>query len=273
MTDSHSVAEQTPHDLSVRFSDLQGRHVLITGGSHGIGASLCRAFAAQGADITSLDLDLDAGAMVMNQCRALTTHVRQYGVDLRDAQALTRTLKRVLAEVGPPRILVNNAGYDPRHDGLDISDGEWDELFQLNLRHYFITCRELLPAMIEDGRLDGGARVIMTSSHTAWLAKPELVAYNTTKAAVHGLVRSLAEAYGEQGVRVNAVAPGWIMTRRQLQQWVTPQAQKQTVESEQALPLVLEPEHLVGSYLFLASQASAALTRQILIADAGQTKI
>lgn len=117
-----------------------------------------------------------------------------------------------------------------------------------------------------------GASIIMTASHTVWLAKPDLIAYNSTKAAIVGLTRSLAEAYGADHIRVNAVAPGWTMTERQLAQWVTAEAKHKTIFHEQVIPLEITPEELVGSYLFLASNSSRPLTRQVLVADAGQSK-
>jgi NAD(P)-dependent dehydrogenase (short-subunit alcohol dehydrogenase family) len=170
---------------------------------------------------------------------------------------------------GPPvDVLIANAGYDPRFDGLEMTEQQWNDLFQLNVTHYFVTCRELIPAMIEHG---GGA-VILTASHTVWLAKPELIAYNTTKAAIVGLMRSLAEAFGRRGIRVNAVAPGWTMTERQLRQWVTDEARQRTIHELQALPLEITPEELVGTYLFLASNSSRPITRQVIVADAGQSK-
>jgi NAD(P)-dependent dehydrogenase (short-subunit alcohol dehydrogenase family) len=152
---------------------------------------------------------------------------------------------------------------------LDISDEEWSSLFQLNVTHCFVVCRALLPAMIERGV---GASIIMTASHTAWLAKPDLIAYNATKSAIIGLVRGLAEAVGKHDIRVNAVAPGWTMTERQLRQWATPAAIEHTVHQAQALPLMITPDELVGTYLFLASASSRPLTRQVLVADAGQSK-
>jgi len=165
-------------------------------------------------------------------------------------------------------ILIPNAGYDPRHNGVDISETQWKDLFDLNLTHYFITCRELIPSMVESG----GGNIVMTSSHVAWIAKSDLVAYNTTKAGVVGLIKSLAEAYGKYNIRVNGVAPGWTMTDRQLAQWATPEEIHRTVHELQAIPVELTPHIIAGTYLFLASEASKSLTRQILIADAGQSK-
>jgi NAD(P)-dependent dehydrogenase (short-subunit alcohol dehydrogenase family) len=251
------------------FPDLRGKHVLITGGSNGIGAALCRAFASQGCSLTVLDWDVAHGNRVLAECRPDAADTALYPVDLTDLPALAGILARVRSERPVVDVLIANAGHDPRYDGLNMTDAQWTDLFQLNVAHYFVTCRELIPAMQQAGR---GASIIMTTSHTVWLAKPQLVAYNSTKAAIVGLTRSLAEAYGSDRIRVNAVAPGWTMTDRQLAQWVTPGAKDRTVFHEQAVPLEIKPEDLTGTYLFLASSSSRPLTRQVIVADAGQTK-
>ncbi len=251
------------------YPDLHGRHVLITGGSNGIGAVLCRSFAAQGCVLTMLDKDTANGEEVITACRELSGDAAMFAVDLTDLTALARTLQQIQRERPVVDVLIVNAGYDPRYDGLHMTDAQWLELFQLNVAHYFVTCRELVPGMQEAQR---EASIIMTASHTVWLGKPDLIAYNSTKAAIVGLTRSLAEALGPYRIRVNAVAPGWTMTRRQLEQWVTPEAKEQTIHHEQAMPLEITPEELAGTYLFLASRSSRPLTRQILVADAGQSK-
>lgn len=251
------------------YPDLQGKHVLITGGANGIGAALCRAFAAQGSALTVLDHDVVNGKQVLAQCGAKAVSTALYPIDLTDLPGLTATLTQIRAERPLVDVLIVNAGYDPRYKGLEMTDEQWSHLFQLNVAHYFVTCRELIPAMQQAGR---GASIIMTTSHTVWLGKPDLIAYNSTKSAIVGLARSLAEAYGPDLIRVNAIAPGWTMTQRQLDQWVTPETRQQTIFQEQAMPLEITPEELVGSYLFLASNSSRPLTRQVLVADAGQAK-
>ncbi len=150
-----------------------------------------------------------------------------------------------------------------------MTDEQWNDLFALNVSHYFVTCRELIPAMQQARR---GASIIMTTSHQIWRGQPDLIAYNSTKAALVGLTRSLAEAYGADHIRVNAVAPGWTMTERQLREWVTPEAKHKTIFQGQAIPLEITPAELVGCYLFLASNSSRAITRQIIAVDAGQSK-
>jgi len=250
------------------YPDLKEKHVLITGGGAGIGAQLCLEFARQGCAVTLLDNSAENGRSVAAACEPYSPKVTFLEVDLTHTDELIHVLDSVKVDLPPVDVLIPNAGYDPRYDGLNMTQAQWNQLFDLNVTHYFITCRELLPTMVKAG----GGSVIMTSSHLAWLAKPDLIAYNTTKAAVVGLVRSLAEAYGKHHIRVNGVAPGWIMTDRQLQQWVTPEAKQRTTQELQALPIELTPEILAGTYLFLASDSSKALTRQILVADAGQSK-
>ncbi|MGJ5676526.1 MAG: SDR family NAD(P)-dependent oxidoreductase [Nostochopsis sp.] len=247
------------------YPDLKKKHVLITGGSHGIGEALTRTFAQHAAEVTIIDKDEHKGLVLAKECEKSSGKVNVYAVDLTDTSALTEALTQIRKERPVVDILINNAGYDPRYPLLEMSEKQWNDLFQLNVVHYFVTCRELLPDMIDAG----GGSIIMTSSHVVWIAKPDMIAYNTTKAAIIGMVRSLAKAVGKHHIRVNAVAPGWIMTERQLNQWVTPEAKHKTVHELQSIPIELTPHELVGTYLFLASDTSRAITRQTLVVDAG----
>lgn len=260
---------RSPAESFPIYPDLNGCSVLITGGAAGIGAAVCQAFVRQGARVISLDRDDEGHGLLQKHCQGGPGSLRGLHVDLSDGPALVQTLAQVRKLAPDLRVVIANAGYDPRYGGLTMEEAEWNDLFQLNVTHAFLTCRELLPLLVANG----GGSVILTTSHTAWIAKPDLIAYNSTKAALIGLTRSLAEAYGSQGVRVNAVAPGWTMTERQQRQWVTPEALHDTVYRQQALPLTLTPSIMAEPFLFLASHASCCLTRQVLIADAGQTKI
>ncbi|MBD2771938.1 SDR family NAD(P)-dependent oxidoreductase [Iningainema tapete] len=246
------------------YPDLKNKHILITGGSNGIGEALTRSFAAQAQEVTILDQDYNKGLVIAKECEKYNCKVNVYGVDLTDTKALTETLAQIKKEKPVVNVLINNAGYDPRYPLLSMSEQEWNDLFQLNVTHYFVTCRELLPDMINVG----GGSIIMTTSHQVWVANPELIAYSATKTAIIGMVRSLATAVGKHHIRVNAVAPGWIMTERQLNQWVTPEAIQKYLE-QQSIPIELSPDDLVGTYLFLASDTSRAITRQTIVVDAG----
>jgi len=247
------------------YGDLKNKHVLITGGCNGIGEALTRAFAQQGTEVTILDKDYEKGLIIAKECEKFDAKVNVYSVDLTDTLALTETLGKIRKEKPVVSILINNAGYDPRYPLLEMSEKQWNDLFQLNVVHYFVTCRELLPDMINAG----GGSIIMTSSHVVWVAKPDMIAYNTTKAAIVGMVRSLAEAVGKYYIRVNAVAPGWTMTERQIQQWVTAEAKEKNLHQQQSIPVEITPNELVGTYLFLASDSSKAITRQTIVVDGG----
>lgn len=237
------------------YPDLKNKHILITGGSNSIGEILTQAFAQQAAEVTVLDKDYEKGLLIAKECEKYLAKVNVYPVDLTDTSALTETLAQIKKERPVVNVLINNAGYDPRYPLLEMSEQQWNDLFQLNVVHYFVTCRELLPDMIDAG----GGSIIMTSSHLVWIAKPDMIAYNTTKAAIIGMVRSLAQAVGKHYIRVNAIAPGWIMTERQLSQWVTPEAKHKTVHELQSIPIELTPYELVGTYLFLASDTSTQI--------------
>ena len=251
--------------MAAIFEDLRGKHVLITGGTGGIGGGLTPAFAEQGCCVSILGRDAAKGQELAERCNAAGGNVHYHQVDVTDAKALVSTLSLIKRELGMVHVLINNAGYDPRYDLLDMSVEEWDDLFQLNVRHYFITCRELIPDMIEAG----GGSIIMTTSHQFWIAFPELTAYTATKGAIIGMVRSLARSVGKYNIRVNALAPGWVMTERQLREMVTPEIQERLFNEQQILPMYLTPEDLAPSYLFLASDASKPITRQTLVVDAG----
>jgi NAD(P)-dependent dehydrogenase (short-subunit alcohol dehydrogenase family) len=247
------------------FEDLKGKHVLITGGTGGIGGGLTPAFAEQGCRVSILGRDGAKGQALADACSAKGGRVHYYQVDVTQTDRLVEVLKKVVIDLGNVNVLINNAGWDPRYDIVKMTEQQWDDLFKLNVGHYFITCRELIPGMIDAG----GGSIIMTTSHQFWIAFPELTAYSATKGAIIGMVRSLARAVGKHHIRVNALAPGWVMTERQLREMVTPEIKEKLFNEQQILPMYLKPEDLAPSYLFLASDASRPITRQTLVVDAG----
>ena len=247
------------------FPDLKGKHVVITGGTGGIGGGVTPAFCAQGSIVSTFGRDPVKGKAMVEQCKGMPGKCHYYQVDVTDADALVATMAKLKKDHGPVQVLINNAGYDPRYDITKMTVEQWDDLFRLNIRHYFITCREVIPDM----KKAGGGSIIQTTSHQFWIAFGNLTCYNSTKGAIIGMTRSLAREVGKYNIRVNALAPGWVMTERQLKEMITPERQKKLFEEEQILPIYLTPEDLAESYLFLASDASRPITRQTLVVDAG----
>ncbi len=249
------------------YPDLRDKHVLITGGAGGIGEAITSAFFMQGCRISLLDRDAEQGkamAADMNQGGRI---VDFYAVDVTDESQLTATLQKAERTLGPVDVLINNAGFDPRYDMMQMTTREWDDLFRLNVTHYFWTCRQLIPAMKERRR----GSIIMTGSANSWSADLHLACYTATKSAIIGMVKALAREVGPFNIRVNAVAPGWVMTQRQLRDMVSEEDKRRLVEEWQLLPRLLEPEHIAPMYLFLASDASSMITRQTILVDAGIT--
>ena len=241
------------------YSDLKNKVVLITGGAAGIGASMVRAFHQQGAQVFFCDVDVKAGNQL---ARAFSDGVTFQAVDLLKEAQITRWIKAVTRRVQTISVLVNNAASDPRIPLGKTSTAAWDRLFARNLRAYFLTCRNAVPHM------RSGAAIVNFSSITVHLAPANMTAYVATKAGIQGLTRSLARELGPQRIRVNTLSPGWIMTERQLRQFVTP-ATKRMIRKSQCVPDLIQPEEIAEVALFLASDASRAVTGQEILVDRG----
>jgi len=267
-TGHHQKTGARTIDINPIYPDLEGKHVLITGGAGGIGAAVVKAFVQQRCRISVLDKDIEAGERLADRIEspsALVDQIHFHHVELTNEDDLVAVLDQAQEEFGPVSVLINNAGWDPRYSITEMTTEQWDSLFKLNVGHYFLTCRQLIPAM----RDNGGGSIIMTASCQFWIAAARLACYTATKAAIMGFVKSLAMEVGGDGIRVNGVAPGWVMTERQLKEMVTPEIQKKLLDEWQALPFFLTPQLLAPAYVFLASDASKAITRQTLLVDAG----
>ncbi len=241
------------------YADLEKKVVLITGGAAGIGASMVRTFHRQGAQVYFCDLDVQAGQQLARECGEGVTFA---AVDLIQESQIARWIKTVMRRTRAISVLVNNAAADPRIALGDTSTADWDHLFAQNLRAYFLTCRTAVPHM------RAGAAIVNFSSITVHLAPANMSAYVATKAGIQGLTRSLARELGPRHIRVNTLSPGWVMTERQLRQFVTP-ATKRLIRKSQCVPELIQPDEIAEVALFLASDASRAVTGQEILVDRG----
>jgi NAD(P)-dependent dehydrogenase (short-subunit alcohol dehydrogenase family) len=246
------------------YPDLKDRTVLVTGGASGIGAAIVEAFAAQGSRVGFLDIDAARGGEVAARLTDGGAAVHFEPVDLRDAVALRAAVDGVRAALGPIGVLVNNAAHDERHATEDVTPEYFDDRIATNLKHQFFAAQAVLPDM----KAAGGGSIICMGS-ISWMAGiGGMAVYTASKSAVLGLVRSLARDFGGWNVRVNSVAPGWIMTERQLTLWLTPEADAMRAE-RQSLKRRLVPEDVARVVLFLASEEASAVTAQSYIVDGG----
>ena len=247
------------------YPSLKGRSVLVSGGGSGIGAQIVRRFCEQGCKVAFLDIDRGGSEALLDVLagEGLTAPLF-LPCDLRDIGDLREAIRQAGEVNGPITVLVNNAARDDRHAFDTVTPEFWDERFAVNLKHQFFAAQAVYPMMKQAG---GGSVINMGS--TSWMVgQGGMAAYTAAKSAVLGLTRSLARDWGADNIRVNSLAPGWILTDRQRTLWLT-EAGKQELMTRQCLKRELEPDDIARVVLFLASDDSAAMTNQSYIGDGG----
>lgn len=247
------------------YPSLRGRVAFVSGGASGLGAEFVQQLASQGTRVGFVDTQGDAG-------NALVEKLKQFGlgdvlfqrIDVTDVAALQRAIGRTGDQLGPVTILINNAANDQRQDVNQLTVADWEEGLRVNLSHHFFASQAVVPMM----RSAGGGSIINMGSISAHIDLMDLPVYITAKAAIEGLTRTMARELGPDNIRVNCVIPGWIMTERQLANWVTPEAIA-SIERNQCLPERLIPADVARMVLWLAADDSRACTAQRWIVDGG----
>jgi NAD(P)-dependent dehydrogenase (short-subunit alcohol dehydrogenase family) len=237
--------------------------VFITGGGSGIGAALTEGFLRQGAKVAFCQRS-DATGFCDAMEQSTGNRPLFLPCDISLVDQLQLTLSTAAKVHGPIRVLVNNAANDQRHETLKTDQAFWDWSMNVNLRSYFFACQSVLPGM----QAAGGGSIINFSSISFMMADTGYAAYITANAGIVGMTRTLAREFGPNRIRVNAVAPGWVLTQRQKEHWVTPEGLAAHL-ARQCLPDPIQPEDVAGTVLFLASDASKMMTSQTLILDGG----
>lgn len=237
---------------TVHYSDLYNASVFITGGGSGIGAALVAGFIAQGAKVAYADLIENTGHE-----DALYLHC-----DVTDIVALQTAMDRAAEAHGRISILVNNAANDMRYAIENITPEIWDTQQAVNFKHYFFASQKAAAAMTD------GDTIINFSSITYALGSEGMTPYVAANAGIMGLTRSMARELGPRGIRVNAIAPGWVLTDKQREMWATKDSLAAFLDKQSIKQHIL-PEDIVGPVLFLASGAARMITGQTIAVDAG----
>lgn len=246
------------------YPDLEGKSVLITGGGSGIGESIVHHFARQKAKVAFIDINVEAGKKVVADCAAKGWNVHFEPCDLTNIPALQAAIKNCRAAIGPITVLVNNAAHDQRHKMEEVTSDYWDDRFAVNLKHQFFCAQ----AVIEDMKAAKGG-VILNFGSTSWMVgQGGMAAYTAAKSAVLGLTRSLARDFGPYNIRCMAIAPGWIMTERQISLWLTPESEAELMQ-RQCLKRKLVPADIAKVTVFLASEEADGCTNQQYVVDGG----
>ena len=250
--------------MTATYSDLKDRVVLVTGGGSGIGEAIVREFAGQGSRVAFLDIAAEPSEALVHELAGAGIVTQFERCDLTDIAALRRSIAAVRARSGPIEVLINNAASDERHATEDVTEEFWDRRIAVNLKQQFFCAQTVLPGMKAAKR----GSIVNLGSISWMIGQGGMVAYTASKSAVLGLTRSLARDFGPFGIRVNAVAPGWIMTRRQLEKWVTPETERE-IMARQCLKRKLQPAEVARFIVFLASETASACTGQQYVVDGG----
>jgi D-xylose 1-dehydrogenase len=247
------------------YPSLKNRVVVVSGGATGIGEAIVQAFSEQQARVVFLDIQDEAAV-------ALTNRIQSGGVpapvyhrcDLTDISAIHATTQKILEQFNTFDVLVNNAGNDTRHKLEEVSSDSWDRTIAVNLKHQFFLAQSVIPAMKKAGR----GSIINMSSISWVIPALGLPVYVTAKAAIVGMTRALAHELGPNGIRVNCVMPGAILTERQQRLWFT-EAYKAEILANQAIKKLILPEEVARLVLFLAADDSSSITNQSYAIDGG----
>jgi NAD(P)-dependent dehydrogenase (short-subunit alcohol dehydrogenase family) len=243
-----------------QYPSLKDKVVIVTGGASGIGEAFVRAFAENGARVAFLDLQQDVGEALARDVGA-----RFVPCDLTHVEALRAALDQIHRQLGPAAVLVNNAANDQRQDFLAVTEKEFDWMIAVNLRHVYFAAQAVVPQM----RARGGGSIINMSS-VAWMRGIEdLEAYTAGKAAIVGFTNSLAQRVGRDRIRVNAIAPGMVLTERQLKLWFQDESKIAAGLARQCLPDRLLPPEIANMALFLGADDSRMITKQCFSVNAG----
>lgn len=249
--------------MNASYSDLNGASVFITGGGSGIGAALTEGFLRQGAKVSFVQRS-DAGAFV-EEMTEKTGHTPQFQpCDITDIGALKGAIAATGELNGPVSVLVNNAANDQRHKTEDVTEDYWDWCQSINLKAYFFGCQAAIPQMREAG----GGSIINFSSISYMMGNAGYPGYTSANAGITGLTRNMAREFGHEGIRCNALMPGWVLHQKQMDLWGEPAALQAHLD-RQCIPEHLKPDDIVGGTLFLASNASRMMTGQALVIDGG----
>jgi D-xylose 1-dehydrogenase len=249
-----------------RYKSLEDKVVLISGGASGIGEAFVRAFADNGARVAFLDLQQDAGTALAKDLADAKHAPLFLRCDITDTAALKTVLAEARQKLGPAAALINNAANDQRQTYAEVTAEEFDRTMAVNFRHIFFAAQAIVPQMIERG-----SGSIINMSSMSWQAGvPDLMGYTAAKAAVVGFTHSLARDVGKHRIRVNAIAPGFVMTEKQLRLWYPTKEKVASMVANQFLPDGITPADIANVALFLAADDSRMITKQTIYVNGGR---
>ncbi|HSG34115.1 MAG TPA: SDR family oxidoreductase [Sphingomonadaceae bacterium] len=248
---------------SAVYPSLAGKKVIISGGGSGIGEAIVEAFARQGSAVAFVDVLDEASEALVGRLADAAIKPHFVHCDITDCADYGAKIEKLIGLLGGCDVLVNNAANDDRHKIAEVTPAYWDERMAVNLKHQFFAAKAVIPAM----KSAGGGSIINLGSISWHLGLEDLAIYQTAKAAIEGLTRSLARELGRDGIRVNAIIPGNVQTPRQMK-WYSPEGEAEIVAA-QCLDGRIQPSDIAAMALFLASDDARFCTAHNYWVDAG----
>ena len=250
--------------MSEELFSVAGQNVVVTGGSRGIGRAIAEGFAARGANVLICSRSQESVETALKEMQDAGLKADGVACDVSDEQQILTTVQTAISRLGHIDTLVNVAGVNRRKRAETVTADDYDFILDTNLRGAFLMSREVGKHMIER---KSGAQINIESLNT-WMPLKGVVPYAMSKFGMQGMTRGLALEWGRHGVRVNSLAPGFILTDLTRKLWSDPEMQAWN-QANAPLGRLGEPEDMVGTAIFLASKASAFMTGQTLYVDGG----
>ncbi len=245
------------------YPSLTGRKVIVSGGGSGIGEAMVEAFVRQGSAVAFVDIQEAPSAELMGRLADAEIPPQFIACDVTDCIDYSDKIGQLIDRLGGCDVLINNAASDDRHALDDVTSSYWDDRMAVNLKHQFFAAKAVVHAM----RAAGGGSIVNMGSISWHLGLKDLVIYQTAKAAIEGLTRSLARELGRDNIRVNTIIPGNVQTPRQMQ-WYSPAGEAEIVAA-QCLDGRIQPVDIAAMALFLASDDARYCTAHNYWVDAG----
>lgn len=245
--------------------NFAGKSVLITGGTGSMGAEFARAFASCGADIVLADIQPQGADEIIKECSAFGVHAYFVPVDLMDVDSIRKMVDESLVKLGKIDILCNHAGFNKRKPALEYTEAEWDSLIGVDLKAAFFVATTVGKHMVE--RKFG--KIINTASVSAARGHKNLSIYAAAKGGIRQMTKVLAHEWAEHGVNVNAIGPGYVVTKQTEKYVQDPEVFKSLVS---LIPLkrLGQPSDMASLVLFLASEGASYITGQTIFVEGGR---
>ncbi|MBU3005574.1 SDR family NAD(P)-dependent oxidoreductase [Paraglaciecola arctica] len=252
--------------MTTTYSDLKDKTVLVSGGAGGIGAAIVKHFCQQSAVVAFLDVNHQASQQLAQTVYEETGVTPIFQIcDLRDSQKTRMAVNKLIEQCGEFNVLVNNAGHDEAHSLGSVTPEYWDDRVAVNLKHQYFLTQQVATSM--QAKQQGA---IINLGSISWMMGAEGVSvYTTMKSAVMGMTKSLARELGHDNIRVNSIAPGWVLTERQLEKASQYPQKLKSYLDRQCLKTHLQPKDIAKLCLWLASDESCRLTGQTINYDGG----